>query len=149
MPEERKRMQNVKFRNVGEMLAYLPEDQLQITERLQGIIWETIPRVKEKLSYNVPFYSVRKNMCFIWPGAIPWGKTVKDGVTLGFSYGYLLHDVSNFLEQGDRKQVYTKTYFRVEEIDEEIIRHFLLESVEIDEMLYREKLQNRSKRIGK
>lgn len=145
MSGEKKQMQNVNFRNVDDLLAFLPEDQLQLTERLRDIIWETLPGVKEKLSYNVPFYKLRKNICFIWPGAVPWGKTVKDGVMLGFSYGYLLHDASDYLERGDRKQVYAKNFHRLEEIDEDLIRHFLLESMEIDEMLYLEKLQKRKK----
>lgn len=139
-------MQNVRFRNIAEMLAYLPEDQQLITERLQGLIWETVPGVKEKLSYNVPFYALRKNICFIWPGAVPWGSTTKAGVMLGFSYGHLLHDASDYLEKGNRKHVYTKTFLQEADIEDEIIRHFLLESMEIDEMLYREKHQHRRSR---
>lgn len=146
MAGEKKRMQNVKFGDMDDLLAFLPEDQLEITERLRGIIWEVLPDVQEKLSYNVPFYKLRKNVCFIWPGAVPWGKTVKDGVMLGFSYGYLLHDASDYLERGDRQQVYAKSFHQLEEIDEDLIRHFLLESMEIDEMLYREKLQKRKMR---
>lgn len=139
-------MQNVNFRKVSEMLAYLPEDQLEITERLHALILESVPGVKEKLSFNVPFYSLRKNVCFIWPGAVPWGNKTKEGVTLGFSYGYLLYDASGYLEQGNRKQVYTKTFYRPEDIDEELLRYFLGESVEIDEITYREKSKQRIRR---
>lgn len=145
MAGKKKRMQNVKFGDVNDLLAFLPEDQLEITERLRGIIWEVLPDVQEKLSYNVPFYKLRKNVCFIWPGAVPWGKTVKDGVMLGFSYGYLLHDASDYLERGDRQQVYAKNFHQLEEIDEDLIRHFLIQSIEIDEMLYLEKMQKRKK----
>jgi hypothetical protein len=135
MADKKKQMQRIKFSTVGEMLAFLPEDQLEITERLREVILLTVPDVKEKLSYNVPFYRLRKNICFIWPGAVPWGNAVKEGVTLGFSYGYLLHDASDYLERGERKQVYTRTFYRPEDLEEEMIRHFLLESVAMDEFL--------------
>ena len=141
----KRRMQNVKFGNVAELLAFLPEDQLQITEQLRSIILETIPHATEKLSYNVPYYKLRKNVCFIWPGAVPWGKTIKEGVMLGFTYGYLLHDEGHYLERGERQQVFAKTYREPEAIEAEIIRHFLLESAEVDEMLYLEKLQKRKR----
>lgn len=138
-------MQSVSFSSVGEMLAYLPEDQLLITERLRDLVFECMPGVKEKLSFNVPFYSLQKNVCFIWPGAVPWGKTTWEGVELGFSYGYLLHDPGGYLDRGTRKQVFTKRYASIDEIEEEVIRHFLLESVELDELLYREKMMKRRK----
>ncbi|MCB0628295.1 MAG: DUF1801 domain-containing protein [Saprospiraceae bacterium] len=146
MSEEKRKMQSVSFAGVGEMLAYLPEDQLLITERLRELILECLPGVKEKLSFNVPFFSIHKNVCFIWPGAIPWGKTTWEGVELGFSYGHLLHDPGEYLYHGTRKQVYSKRYHTLEEIDEEVIRHFLLESLELDELIFREKMMNRRKR---
>jgi hypothetical protein len=142
MAEEKRKMQSVSFSSVGEMLAYLPEDQLLITERLRELIQECLPGIKEKLSFNVPFYSIQKNVCFIWPGAIPWGKTTWAGVELGFNYGHLLHDPGEYLYRGKRKQVYSKRFHSVEEIDEEMVRHFLLESLELDELLYREKMMD-------
>lgn len=145
MEAPKRKMQSVNFRNFIEMLDYLPEDQLAITERLRELILESIPGVREKLSYNAPFYALHQNVCYIWPGAIPWGRKTSDGVTLGFSYGYLLNDVSNYLEPGDRKQVHTKTFYRLEDIEEDIVRHLLMESAEIDEMVYREKQQFRKK----
>lgn len=132
------KMQNVSFGNVNEMLNFLPDDQLVITERLRELVLVTIEGVEERLSYNVPFYRLHKNICFIWPGAVPWGKKTREGVEFGFNYGYLLYDASDYLDQGDRKQVYSKMFYRPEEIDEELLRHFLLESMEVDEMTYRE-----------
>ena len=56
MERERRKMQSVSFRNVGEMLAYLPEDELVMVEHLRELVLETIPGLTEKLSFNVPFF---------------------------------------------------------------------------------------------
>jgi len=138
--EEKRKMQNVSFRHVGELLDYLPEDQLEITEHLRELIRECLPQAREKLSFNVPFFRLRKNVCFIWPGAVPWGSTTREGVELGFSYGHLLHDPDEYLERGNRKQVFSRFFRRMDDINEEMVRHFLFESAEVDEMLYREKM---------
>ncbi|MBK6527847.1 MAG: hypothetical protein IPG07_21245 [Crocinitomicaceae bacterium] len=37
--------------------------------------------------------------------------------TAWFLSGYLLQDPDEFLERGERKQVYSKTYFKISEIE--------------------------------
>lgn len=137
------KMQNVSFGTVDDLLTFLPEDQLIITAKLRELVLATVEGVVEKLAYNVPFYRLYKNICFIWPGAVPWGNKTREGVEFGFNYGYLLYDASDYLDKGNRNQVYSKMFYHPEEIDEELLRHFLLESIEIDEMTYRDRKRGR------
>ena len=136
----RKRMQDVNFRSVADVLDYLPEDQRDLMDVLREIVLGTIPNVTERLAFNVPFYRRHANLCFLWPGAVPWGKSVQAGVRLGFANGYLLLDESGYLDQGNRKQVYWKDYRSIQEIDDALITSLLLQAVEIDERLHAEKL---------
>jgi hypothetical protein len=82
----------------------------------------------------VPFYSLKKRVCFIWPSSVPWGKVKLKGVQLGFCQGYLLDDPEQFLDRGERKQVYSKTYFSISEIEKDcdLLRHFLFEAAKVD-----------------
>ncbi len=137
--KEKKQMQNVSFNGVGELLAFLPENQLVVVERLRELVFECVPGIKERLSFNVPFFSKHKGICYIWPGAVSWGSKTWDGVEFGFNYGNLLVDENNYLEKGNRKQVFSKRFFTVDEINEEILQAYLFEAVENDEMMYREK----------
>jgi hypothetical protein len=126
------KFQPFSFKTVYEFLASLPDDELKITETLRALVFECIPDVKEKLGYNVPFYSRHSRICFIWPGSIPWGKTTKQGVELGFCKGNLLADPS-YLTIGNRKEVYIKTFHSIKEINQDVIRQLLYEAVIIDE----------------
>jgi hypothetical protein len=63
------------------------------------------------------------------------GKVEKNGVMLGFCNGNLLHDDINWLEKGDRKQVHSKTFKSIDEIETDIVKAYLFEAVEIDHRL--------------
>ena len=129
-------MQKVKFGSVNEFLDYLPEEELVVVEALREIILETIPNVREKLSYNVPFYHRFKAMCFLWPGSVLWGsKQTYEGVRLGFTYGSLMHDPEDYLEKGTRKQVYTRDFLTLADVDLEVIRSFMYQAIEIDDTM--------------
>ena len=134
-----KKMQPMKFQSVEEFLDFLPEDQKLLVLLLREIVLECIPDCTEKLSYNVPYYSRNKRVCFIWPSAVPWGKVERNGVLFGFVRGNLIQDEINWLEKGTRKQVYTKTFFKVQEIEEEVLRAYIFEAVELDETLKNKK----------
>lgn len=143
-----KNMQNVKFQKVSELMGFLPEDQLVIVEHLRELVFETLPNIKERLSFNVPFFKLHKGICYIWPGAVSWGNKTWNGVEFGFNYGYLLADEMNYLERGNRKQVFSKRFFSVEDINDEIIRSYLLEAAELDDLMYREKMTSKkSKKV--
>ena len=127
-------MQNVSFRNVNEFLDFLPEDELKIVELLRKIIFRCIPEITEKLSYNVPFYRKHKNIFFIWPSSVLWGaKKSYSGVRLGFSKGYLMSDEINYLDKGERKQIYYKDFLTVNDVDVELLQSYLFEAILIDE----------------
>ncbi len=134
MEENKRKMQNVDFRTVAELLDFLPENQLAIVERLRELVFDCIPHVEERLSYNVPFYRNNKLICFIWPGSVSWGNvSTWDGVEFGFNYGYLLADEAGYLDRGKRKQVYTKRFYTVKDINEDILRDYLYEAAILDE----------------
>lgn len=127
------KMQNVKFKNVEEFLEFLPPDELKLTKFLRKIIFDCVPGITEKLSYNVPFYKRNKGMFFIWPASVLWGKkqTYK-GVRFGFQQGNLINDEPNYLEKGERKQVYWKDLTSIKEIDIDLLKAYIFEAVEID-----------------
>jgi hypothetical protein len=132
----KRRMQDVHFRTVEEFLDYLPEDQHVVTIALRDLVLETIPDVTEHLAYHVPYYKGRANICFIWPGAIPWGKQTNDTVRLGFTKGYLLEDTLGYLDKGMRKQVYWREYRTVVDIDPDIVTACVAMAYEIDNMSF-------------
>ncbi len=126
-------MQNVKFKTIDEFLEFLPEDELKMTIYLMNIVENSIINYKRKLSFNVPFYSKNRSICFIWPASVLWGKKkTYEGVRFGFAKGYLMQDELNYLEQGDRKQVFWRDFKSIEDIDESILKTYLFEAVEID-----------------
>ncbi len=126
------KFQNLNFNSIGEFLDYLSQNELEIVEELRSLVFECIPDVKEKIAYNVAFYSRNKRLCFIWPASIPWGKVEKNGVKFGFIRGNLLDDYALYLEKENRKNVHSKTFFSVEEIDLQIMKDYLFEALEID-----------------
>ncbi|MEZ4825078.1 MAG: DUF1801 domain-containing protein [Bacteroidia bacterium] len=128
-------MQNVKFQSVDEFLDYLPENERIMVDILREIIFECIPECREKLSYNVPYYWRNRRVCFLWPASVPWGNVKLNGVQLGFCEGYKMNDDLGYLEKGNRKQVYTKTFMKPEEIDPDLIRVYLFEAVTVDQTM--------------
>jgi len=129
------KFQNVKFNNVEDFLGYLPDNERRIVDVLRDLIFNNLPNPDEKLSYNVPYYYLNSRVCFIWPAAVPWGKVKRNGVMMGFCNGNLLHDELDWLEKGERKQVYTKTFQSIEEIETDIVKAYLFEAVEVDNRL--------------
>ncbi len=130
------KMQNVKFKTVDEFLDFLPPDELRIVEILRQLVLECMPEAEEKLAYNVPYYKMCRNICFIWPASVLWGKQkTYTGVRLGFTNGYLLQDEIDYLDKGDRKQVYWKDFKDTNQIDQELIKAYLYEAMILDQDL--------------
>ena len=129
-----KKMQDYNFRDVTDFLDFLPEKELNICLSLRELIFECIPDVSERLSYNVPYFRRIKNICFIWPGIIKWGKNQSyEGVRLGFTQGHLMADEYNFLVRGSRKQVYWHDFLSLKELDHDLLRSYLYEAAAVDE----------------
>lgn len=124
--------QKIKFRVIHEFLDYLPEHELSIVQELRSIVLGLLPNPKEKLLYNEPFFLQRSRICFIWPSSVPLGKVKLNGIQLGFPKGYLMIDEIDFLEEGGRKQVYTKTFFTLDEIETDMVKTYVLEAPKID-----------------
>lgn len=126
------KFQNVSFNSIGDFLDYLPENELEIVEELRSLVYECIPDVKEKLSYNVPFFKRNRTICFIWPASVPWGNVPKKGVQLGFTSGHLINDFAGYLNMGTRKSVAIKTFYSLDEIEADLVRAYLFEALEVD-----------------
>jgi len=107
---------------------------------LRGIIHECIPDCKEKLSYNVPTFYRHSHVCFVWPASVTWGNVHSEAVRLGFANGYLIRDEINYLDKGNRKQMYWKDYSDLKEIDTDIVKAYLFEAREIDENLKKRRI---------
>jgi hypothetical protein len=135
----KKKMQEVDFGSIEEFLVFLPEDELKIVELLRKIIFHCIPDIEEKISYNVPFYKRHSNICYIWPSSVQWGNVKNTGVQFGFTKGYLLTDEINWLEKGNRKQVYYKIFHSLKEIDIELLKAYIFEAAYIDENISKKK----------
>lgn len=147
MKRSGRRMQNVSFRSVDEFLEYLPDKELKIVKELRSIVRECLPLVTETLSYNVPYYKMRKNICFIWPASVVWGhKNSYEGVRFGFTYGSSLRDEINYLEKGNRKQVYWKDFTNGDQIDKELLMAYIFEAALVDEQFH--KSDNRANKYG-
>ncbi len=126
------KIQKVRFRNLGDLLDYLPEIERELILELRDIILEEIPDVREHMAYNVPFYSRHRRICYLWPSSVPWGGLKPgDGVALGFSEGTRLRH-GGYLEEGLRKQVASKTFSSQKEIDRSLIASLLSEAILID-----------------
>ena len=130
---EKKQMQNVNFKNIDELLEFLPEDELKIVEMLRKIVFSCIPDIEEKFSYNVPFYKRHSNICYIWPSSVQWGNVKLTGVQFGFNKGYLMQDDIDWLEKGKRKQVFWKTFHSIKEIDVDLLKAYIFEAALVDE----------------
>lgn len=135
-----KKMQEVNFCSIDEFLDNLPGHEIKIVERLRKIIFDCAPYITEKLSYNVPFYKINRGLFFIWPASVLWGKTkTYEGVRFGFQQGYLLTDEIDYLDKGDRKQVYYKDFKRLKDIDTELLKSYIFEALLADETFKRKK----------
>lgn len=127
------KIQPTSFKNVGEFLDVLPDEERSIVLFLRDIILSSLYPVIEKLTYNVPFYYGQSRICFIWPSSIPWGG-IKKGVALGFCHGHLLSDNPGYLEKAGRKEVTSKTFLSFENIVRHLVKSYLLEAQEIDKL---------------
>lgn len=124
----------LRFASVQECLDFLPKDERVLTERLREFIISEAPELRERLSFNVPFYKLNRDVCFVWPASVLWGKhKTYTGVRFGFSYGVLLADPSGYLQRGARKQVLWRELQEFTRTDERLFRELLAQAVRTDE----------------
>lgn len=140
-------MQKASFQSVEAFLDYLPVEELEIVQFLRTIVFNCIPAVEEKLSYNVPFFKRNKNICFVWPASVLWGKKkTYEGVRFGFTYGNLFVDETGYLEKGERKQVYWKTFTELKQIDVDLLKMYIFEAAAMDQQFNIDRLKSARKK---
>ena len=93
-----------------------------------------------KLRYKVPFYDIKKWLCYINPQKKRTTKLKKattenigGGIELCFLHGRWMEDPQGALDPKDRVQIYGITYYTLDEIDEEVLQVLIEEAIEIDE----------------
>lgn len=123
------RFQPIDFKDIDELFNYLPYQQLQILRALRELVLEHLPEVEEKLSYNVPLYAIKKNICYLWPASIPWGGKI-EGIQIGFTQGHLL-DHGAYLQIRKRKYVRSKDITRLTEKDYAMLSDLLQQAYEM------------------
>ncbi|MBL7944817.1 MAG: DUF1801 domain-containing protein [Flavobacteriales bacterium] len=139
MTAERKRTSQLltggtRFAAVSDLLDFLPADERALTERLRELIISEVPELKERLSFNVPFYKGRRDVCFLWPASVLWGRTkTYEGVRFGLSYGSLVPGCEPYLQRGERKQVCWRDLQELTDHDERRIRALLRAAVVVDQ----------------
>ncbi|HRF78996.1 MAG TPA: DUF1801 domain-containing protein [Flavobacteriales bacterium] len=113
----------MRFTTVAALLEFLPAKERALTEQLRELIISEAPDLKERLSFNVPFYKGLRDVCFLWPASVLWGKTkTYEGVRFGLSYGSLVPGCEPYLQRGERKQVCWRDLQELTNDDERRIR---------------------------
>lgn len=149
MAKAKIKFQSVKFKTLDEFFDYLPEEELKLTKFLRKVVLECLPDVIEKLSYNVPYYSVHKTICFIWPASVKWGKNETwKGVRFGFANGNLLANETNYFDLGQRKQVSWRDFQRIKDVNIELLKSCIFEAAIIDQELHKNKTSVKKKKNG-
>lgn len=121
----------------------LPKDEQVILKRLRSMIFHAEPRITEKLSLGVPYFSRNRRLFFLWPAsAAPCELEAKKNppypkVTLGFCYGNLLSNEQKLLIKEGRKQVYTIKINSLSGIDERVLAEILNEAILVDQQFIR------------
>ncbi len=118
---------------VTEMIENLPPDEKKIAYALRSIILDTLPSLREKLSYGVPYFFHKSRICFLWPASVPNGGILQ-GVSLGFCKGYLMANEEDFLQAHGRKQVFAITYLRALDVNPTLIRQWLHQAFLLDQI---------------
>lgn len=125
------KFQPIDYKDVEDLIPQLPLDEQDMILHLRNAILDTLPQVKEKLAYNVPFYYLKKRIAFIWPGSVPWGKSHLGIVSLGFTHGHRFMEQSIF-PKTDHKVIRQLQFKDVSEIDLGLVKTLLIEAAEID-----------------
>lgn len=110
---------------VEEFILEQTQNIKPILYRVRELILSASPYIQEKMVYNIPFFYGKKRMFYLNPH--------KNGVELGFCYGYLMaeHDV---LKSKNRSQVKTLSFYSPEDVQEETINPLIHEAILIDQV---------------
>jgi hypothetical protein len=129
---KRNKIQPIDFHSVEDLLAWLPEEERQLVEALRRLVHSCLPDGREALAYHVPFFYRHARICYIWPSSVPWG-VLRQGVQFGFCKGALLADEIHYLNKDNKKQVATRLFSQVSDIDADLLKAYLYEAIDLDE----------------
>jgi hypothetical protein len=123
----------LRFATVQELLDFLPQDERALSEELRELIISEAPDLKERISFNVPFYKGYRDVCFIWPASVLWGKKkTYAGVRFGLTSGHLVPECVPYLQRGGRKQVFWRDLTSISTVDERTLRTLVHAAVVVD-----------------
>ena len=106
----------------------------QIMTILRSWVLDLGSHTQEKISHNVPYFSFYGNLCYFSPK--------KDhGVELCFVKGNRLDDENKILESRGRKELRSKTFYSIAELEEveDQVRHLLNEAAILNEYHFKQK----------
>lgn len=117
-----------------ELMEFLPAEERSLTEELRELVISEAPELRERLSFNVPFYKQHRDVCFLWPASVLWGsRKTYSGVRFGLSYGNLIPESSPYMERGNRKQVCWRDLDKLDGAHERELRRLLRLAVRLDQ----------------
>lgn len=123
----------LRFATVQELLDFLPEEERVLTEELRELVISEAPELKERLSFNVPFYKLHRDVCFLWPASVTWGgRKSYEGVRFALTSGHLVPGCEPYLQRGGRKQVLWRDLQAITTADERMIRQLLRGALVVD-----------------
>lgn len=128
------KFQPTSFKTIEPFLDFITPEEREIVLVLRELVFECIPNCREKMSYNVPFYYLKKRLCYIWPASVGWSG-INEGVDFGFCQGYLLNDDIGWLESRGRKEIRSKIYLKTDEIEKQLLKSYLHEAENLDSEL--------------
>lgn len=132
--------------SIEEFIDSLPPKERVIVKLLREIILDVDPRITEKLSYGVPYYSRKRRICFIWPQSAAYGP--KDAlVSFGLCYGHMLSNEQGVLLSEGRTQVSIIKYSILSEIDAPVVNAILQEALLVDDLPFSATKQNSKTQI--
>lgn len=121
------------MQDISDFLATLPKSEQLITQKLHSIILGCDPRIWEKFSYGVPYFSKKRRIAFLWPASAPLGP--KDGsVSFGLCYGNRLSNSQGLLKLDGRKQVAITRFAALSEIDQRVVEEIIQEALIVDDL---------------
>ncbi len=116
---------------VDDFIADLPTAERQLMEVLRSLVLDTLPEAREQLAYGVPFYYLRRRVCYLWPASVS-GSGAREGVVMGFCRGHLLSNEDGLLHSGNRKEVSNVVFTTLNQINPGAIEKCLLEAAIVD-----------------
>jgi hypothetical protein len=111
----------------------------EILTILRSWVLDLGPHTTEKISYTVPFFYFYGPLCYL--------SQQNEGVSISFTKGYQLEDEEKVLEAKSRKQIRSKTFYSIAELEEfeGPIRQLLNEAAILNEYHFRQKKKKAKK----